>query len=246
MSWNRLLRDAVDAPGVALAAGELGGKSAVNRFGLNADVDTGTVPETVWGGGGAYAWQAAAAFSLEILSSSTNDASAGTGARTVTVVGLDATWAEQTQTVTLNGTTVVALTGTWLRVNSVTVATTGSGGTNAGTLTLRLASAGATQAVVQIGYGRSDMAIYTVPLGKTAYVRAWRAGGGTGTRVRLRARDNAGSGGFQVIDEIVTPGSVDRAIPIAFTEKTDIELTVASVAADNTVVNATMELVLVD
>lgn len=118
------------------------------------------------------------AVSLEFVSSSANDTSAGTGAREVTVIGLDANWAEQTVTVTTNGTTAVALTGTWLRLYRWYVSQSGtyateSAGSHAGTLTLRVAGAGATWSTITttpFPAGQSQIGAYTIPIGYTAYL----------------------------------------------------------------------------
>lgn len=118
--------------------------------------------------------------SLEFVSSSANDTSAGTGARQITIVGLDANWAEQTVTLTTNGTTAVALTGTWLRLYRWYVSQSGtyateSAGSHAGTLTIRVAGAGATWSTIPITpfpVGQSQIGIYTIPIGYTAQLLA--------------------------------------------------------------------------
>lgn len=69
---------------------------------------------------------------LDISSSSTADASAGTGARTITIMGLGSSQQYQTETITMNGQTIVQSTRTWWRVFAAYVATAGSGLTNAG------------------------------------------------------------------------------------------------------------------
>lgn len=77
----------------AVAYGQVPGYRRVTALGNNPDVDSGTVPEDIWAGGGAYPWMTGAT-ALEIVSSSANDAAAGTGARTVTINGLDINYAE--------------------------------------------------------------------------------------------------------------------------------------------------------
>ena len=71
-----------------VAKGQIAGASTLYKFGTNPDVD-GT-EETVWSTGGNYPWPAAA-FTAFISSSSAADTSAGTGAQTVTVEGVDGT-----------------------------------------------------------------------------------------------------------------------------------------------------------
>jgi hypothetical protein len=67
------------------------------------------------------------------------------GAWSVTVEGLDANYLEQSETVYLNGTTPKALANTYIFVSNMHIATAGTGGVNEGTITLRIASGGATQ-----------------------------------------------------------------------------------------------------
>ncbi len=73
-----------------------------------------------------------AAVQLEIASTSTADAAAGTGARTVRILGLDANYNVIEEILTLNGQTAVASVKSYLRVFGVEVLTAGSGGANAG------------------------------------------------------------------------------------------------------------------
>jgi hypothetical protein len=158
---------------LAIAKGEVTNHSLVLKFGRNPDIDTGA-EETVWEGGGVYPFQSTAQ-SLEVLSSDANDTSAGTGARTITLIGQDANNVEQTQVITLNGTTPVAITGTWLRVYRCSVTTAGSGAVNAGALTIRIAGGGTTLLVVGIGNGQTLMAVYTIPSGYTGYLTSYYA-----------------------------------------------------------------------
>lgn len=85
-SW---LHDFLQAIGFA----QVPGYRRIAAIGNNPDLDTATLPEEVWTGGGVYPWMTGST-ALEILSSSANDASAGTGARTVTINGLDINYAE--------------------------------------------------------------------------------------------------------------------------------------------------------
>lgn len=148
--------------------GLIPGTSRLVIFGHNIDLDSASVPEDVWEGGGLYPFQSAAV-ALEILSTSAADAAAGTGARTVKIEGLTAAYTEQSEVVSLNGVGVVPLVNTYFRVNRCVCVTAGTGNTNAGVITLRVAGAGATQAVIDAGDGVAQQAVYTVPAGKTAF-----------------------------------------------------------------------------
>lgn len=107
-------------------------------------------------------------------SSSANDTSAGTGARTLTLTYYDQTGAGPfTETITMNGTSNVnTASSTICFVESIVVATAGSGGSNAGTITMKAAAAGggATIATITIGDNQTFWAQHYVPLGKTCYI----------------------------------------------------------------------------
>lgn len=86
----------------------------------------------------------AANFQGSIVSSSANDTSAGTGARTVRIYWMNSTGtSEGTEDVTLNGVTNVNLvTTTKCYIEKMEVLTVGSTGSNVGTITLRTGLAG--------------------------------------------------------------------------------------------------------
>jgi len=109
---------------------------------------------------------AGAGEALEVLSGSANDAAAGTGARTVKIVYLTPAGVVAQETVTLNGTTQVALvdTAVW-RVLDIWCATFGSGGTNAGAITLRTVTGSTARFSIPIGRVRAGMGQFTVPAG---------------------------------------------------------------------------------
>jgi len=132
----------------------------VDIYGDNQDVDTGSVPEDVWPGGGAYSWPTSAATTV-ITSSDSNDATGETGARTVYVEGLDGDYDIINETVSLSGTNVVTLTNSFFRINSAYVATAGSSGINEGTV--MLSQSGTVVAQMAANTGKSLAAIYTVP-----------------------------------------------------------------------------------
>lgn len=158
--------------------GEVAGWSHVRKFGAALDIGTSIVPVTT-----SKTYQTpTTAQALEIVSDdNTNDVSDGDGARTVTVIGLDENWLEQTETVTLNGTTAVDLANTYTRIYRMFVSTSGTYGTASGsshdsTITLRGDGGGATWAVIDstggLGLGQSLISAYTIPAGK----RGWLTG----------------------------------------------------------------------
>ena len=168
-----------------VSLGNVPGYTKVNKFGRNAAV-TGATFEVV-SLSGLYPTPTTAV-SLEFVSSSSADALDQAGMHEIQIQGLDANWAHQATTVAAhatNGQTAVAIPGTWLRVYRAFVTQSGTyatsaAGSHVGTITIRLASAGATYCLIDstlFPRGQSETAAYTIPLGKTAIV--------TGTRVSV-------------------------------------------------------------
>jgi hypothetical protein len=90
----------------------------------------------------AYAPQGANA-QRSVVSTNANDSSAGTGARTVTINYLTAAFALKSETVTMNGTTPVNTVNVDIAyIESIVVATVGSGGGNVGTIQVFTFTAG--------------------------------------------------------------------------------------------------------
>src|SRR6478736_1447214 len=75
-----------------VSRGQIPGHRSITRAGLNQDIDSGAY-ESLWDHGGLYVFPPSASV-MTVSSSSTADAVAGTGARTVLVAGLDANYAE--------------------------------------------------------------------------------------------------------------------------------------------------------
>lgn len=174
----------IDWGAVWIAGGNVPDAFLVNKFGRNPDIDSGTVPEDFWYGGGTYTgFPTAAAETMQAFSSSASD----TG--TLTLNGLDENWNLTTRTVTLNGTTPVTVSGgpMW-RMHSANYNTGNPTTFNLGTITVRHA---VTQAnvfcQVPIGVSQTNVGGYTVPAGYTGYVTnisaSIRGAGGSGVRI---------------------------------------------------------------
>ena len=202
------------------------------KFGFNSDVDDSL--ETVWAQGGLYSYLASASV-LKVSSSSTADTSAGTGARTVEIDGLDTNYDEISETVTLNGQTAVNTTNEYLRINRMVIKSAGTGGQNAGVIyagtgTVTTGVPANKYATIAIGDNQTVMALWTVPRGYTAYLLQTDITVATTQNnkyctVHLVARPNGEV--FQIKDKFVkAESSVHQAytIPLNFEEKTDIEV----------------------
>ena len=100
-----------------VSRGNVPGASYILKFGLNEDVSVGSIPEEVWSYGGAYTFPTAAA-RVGVTSTNAADTSAGTGARTITIRGLDSNYAEVEVDVTMNGLSSVDTTQTYMQPQS--------------------------------------------------------------------------------------------------------------------------------
>jgi hypothetical protein len=116
---------------------------------------------------------------VQLISTSANDTSAGTGARTVKIYYLDSTFTPQTETITLNGTTAVnSISTNYAYFIKAVVLTSGTGGTAAGNITLQNVGGTLFYARILTGYTQTQSGQYTVPLGKTLYISAVNVGCG--------------------------------------------------------------------
>lgn len=238
-----------------VARGQVGWHKTLFKYGYNPLIIN--VNETIWDGGGIYSYPAAAAV-MYVSSSSTADTSAGTGARTVFIQGLDANYNEIDETVTLNGQTQVATTKSFLRVYRAYVVTAGTGGTNAGSIYIGTSGAssgvptGAYYARISVGEGQTLMAVYTVPAGQTFYLTNGTATHGTDTSgafMTIRFMTRAFGGVFRTATKIDITGSeilFPFTFPLRLPEKTDIEVRAICSKNQNNAVSATFEGVLID
>lgn len=139
--------------------GVIPGVTRIVISGFNADIDTASVPEDIWGGDGLIPVPSGNE-SWEIVGG-VNDAAAGTGARTVSITTLDDQYAPTTQTITMNGTTAVPIPGNCRFINIGTVLTAGSLGKPSQALEIRVAPAGAARAYISTD-GVLNQAKFTV------------------------------------------------------------------------------------
>ena len=216
----------------------------VYKFGQNASV--GNSIETIWLEGGLYAYPPSAT-TMTVSSSDANDTSAGTGARTVLISGLDGSYNEISETITMNGQTAVTTSNSYLRVNRALVLTAGSGGVNAGIIYVGKGTvtagvpANKYTTINGDGTNQSLQAFWTVPAGYTAYIYQTNISTGTSSatpailKTLLVVRP---FGGVFNTKEIITlhEGNhlQDYSFPLKITEKSDIEFRAESSSASVT------------
>jgi len=163
--------------GLEIKAGAINGLTHIHKFGSNEAVGTSYVP--VANGGFYRTPQPAAATKLRIKAGDIVDTAAGAGAREVTLIGLDETGAEVTETLATAGTSASALTtATFIRLYrawvsaSGTYASTAAGSHDSAIVIEKGAGSEdwATISVTGFPHSQSEIAIYSVPLGYTAYI----------------------------------------------------------------------------
>jgi len=205
-----------------VARGLVSGVSSVSIFGYQAAVGTTFIP--VWENVTAYPAYPVSAAIQYLWSSSSSDTT-----NTILVQGLDGSYNQISETVTLNGTTHVATTNSYLRINNlfVTSATAPVGIVNIGpsaTLTT-------TQyAEIAVGIGKSQMAIYTVPNGYTFYLTRVQAtsnqvGNLSSSYCTYRVQSISATGVTQIVLQtpFTSTFNVTRVTPFAYPQKTDLQ-----------------------
>jgi hypothetical protein len=226
-----------------VSRGQIQGHRNVTVFGFNPDVDQTQV--SVWPLPSLITFPAAA-IRMTVSSASANDTSAGTGARTIVVQGLDANYNEVTETVTMNGQTAVTMTAFLLRVNYAYVATAGSGNGAAGDIyigtgTVTAGVPATVYDIIKFDYNVTTTGSYTIPAGYTAYVSqglfsTGQAGGSNAVQGRLLSR------GTDNIRRTAAITTINNGVanyvfeyPLAIPEKTTLEATAIGSATNNAV-----------
>lgn len=240
-----------------IAKGNIKGHTTVHKFGTNEDVDIGT--EGVWEHGGSINFPASA-LTMNIASTSANDTSAGTGARTIVIEGLDANWEIQSETITMNGQTIVTSANTYIRVDRAYIVTTGSGETNAGEVHVFTGTATGGEpdtatlvySTISVDHGQTLQAFYTIPAGKTAYLLDMYASTDATTKeiqvkMFIRRGADVSTASWRINIDFKTGDSYikEYRLPVQIPEKTDIKIEVTA-DANNTYVAGGFDLILVD
>ena len=137
------------------------------KYGRNESV--GAAKEDIWPLGATYPFVGdRTAELIDCVSDDADDTSAGTGARTIFIRGLDANYVDQTEMLTMNGLTQVQSANTYIRMFRSQNVTAGSSEINEGNITCDGATSGDVAAYVMAGAGTTLQAVYTVPAGHNA------------------------------------------------------------------------------
>ena len=249
--------------GLAIAKGEVVGTTFVHKFGNAPDFDAADGEITVWDGAeDGMAWEL-----MDYVYSTTDDidsiSSSSTDTQEVTLTGLDINYLVVVQTAILTGQTRVALKTDLLRVyrafNSDSTDLVGhviiyvNGATTGGVPDTNADI----RAIIDPINQQTEMAVFTIPAGKTGYMRDWYGATSGANRdsnypMKLVSRDFGGV--FRVkhssaISDIGT--SIHQHFyqePEIFLEKTDIEMRAIVSASGVTAASfaAGFDIVLVD
>jgi len=240
------------ASNIVISAGDLAGYSAINKFGRNPNI--GGAPETIWMYGGRYVYLTSPS-TVYAYSTDTDDSVSGTGARTVTIQGLDGNYESIEETVTVRS--GVASTAQFLRVFRAFVVTSGSTGTNEGNIIISTGAAGTGTVLADIGtigtgttygLGQTQLALYTIPAHCTGYLTTWNIGVGSyndAVTVSLLSREF--NSAFRTRDIMDAPGghhTRNYSVPIRLPAKTDIEI--IGIASTGTNISSSFDIILVE
>jgi len=250
-----------NSSGLAIARGDVTGSAFIHKFGNAPEFDKGDGFVTIWDGAeDNTAWELMNVnYSTSADIDSVSSSNAGDSVD-VQVQGLDTNYDLTLQTVTLNGQTRVALTTNLIRVFRVKnvgstdlaghcicyVNTALSGGVPSDKTKIR--------AVVHGDNNQTEMAVYTIPNGKTGYMRSWYASTsgakkGASHTLKIFARPFGQVFQLKHKSSIIEEGSSyvhhEYIEPEVFAEKTDIEMKV-NTDQDEASVSGGFDIVLVD
>ena len=173
-----------DPLGLRIAAGRHAGWESDIKFGHNPSV--GTDWETIWCQGGSPIINKTATI-VEFSSDNASDTADGAGARTATFAGVDANFVQQSETITLTGTTAASSVGSFLYVYRIKVLTAGSVLANAGHISSIIG--GSTIGHIHAGSGQTEMLYRPVPANSVMYMSGVGVAVEKGSDVSLRIRE---------------------------------------------------------
>ena len=205
-----------------VSAGLISGVQYEYKFGFHDNVSQ-TGWEDIWDIGTEYVWPTTAS-TISISSNNASDTLADTGARVIILYGLDANYQPVSEQISLNGTTAVTTTNTFLRSFRAIVIAAGSVGSNVGTITAT--HNGTTQPIWAIlpTENQTAMTQYTVAASKTLFINSYYYTLRTGksTKLRLRVRPFGSTFQTKLIVETDTSERAQFLYPFVVPEKADI------------------------
>ena len=221
-----------------VSRGLVKGAKHVHKFGAVPAMSQSTTG-TVWDKNDTvYPWSAFNGSKTVVVTANTAD-----DGKSITIVGLDSSYNEQEETVTI-ATGTATTTKQFIRVFRAY-----SSANNANTISM--AVSGTEVARITTGKAQTLMAVYTIPAGKTGYLykgacSAQASADGTGDMfVRYFGQTSFRVGHSFEVSGAGGPYVYDFACPIAIPEKSDIDVRITT-RSNNGRYTASFDLILVD
>jgi len=230
---------------LAIARGLVRDTTFIHKFGAVPAMSNGTTG-TVWDVNNTlYPWSAFdTANVLTVATFTANDqASTADSGLTITVLGLDANYNEQSETITISGGTGTG-TKIFKRVYRAFTSATN-------TTVFKVSTNGTEVLRINIGNSQTLMAIYTVPDGYTGYLMKGVASiqSGADATGNMFVRYNDSPGPFRVGHSFEVSGAggeyvYDFSVPIALPKKTDIDVR-CTMRTNNARLTAAFDIILI-
>jgi len=207
-----------------IAGGDMATHTPFRRFGHNDDV--AATWETIRHSSEVLTYLTSAEI-LHVVSDSVADATGSTGAREIYISGLDGSYDCATETLAISGTNVVSTVNSYIRVFHAYTREVGSGGVNAGAISITNNTEDNELLLLVAGEGSAHSAVFTIPNDKVGFVVSWEASEvkGKETEVGLWIRKFGESWRLHRMkytkDNLFC---VHLDLPFKFPAKTDIEI----------------------
>ena len=231
--------------GIGVGSGEYSNMSAVHKFVL-VEGNFSSSWSTIWTPADTastvlYPWGHSSGV-VSVVSTSTQDGPTGSGTLTILVQGLDLNYEPAQELITLNGTNPVLGQVPFSRVfrsNAVT------GDSNVGDINISIG--GDLVAQIAADYGQTLQCAYTVPAGKTAYLKDFQASTSKNQEIIIGIFRRDLGGVFRITASMALyqmSASHTFEVPVRIEEKTDIDVRIKG--STNATVSCDFELILVD
>ena len=229
----------------SVSRGDIVGARAVVIEGHNIALDTADGDADLWGCVGNLSYLSVAE-TINVVSTDADDTSAGTGARSVVILGLDASFNAISDVVILDGLTPVESNLAFYRITGLFLLSAGTSLTNEGTINFTASISATIQGCIDPGYSTGVQGFFTLAVGTKGIIKqveldSTRVGGGQNPDVNFRIyvrAPGANSPWFVVLERKLDTSVQDQLIipfPLSnrFIEGADLRFTAS------TTVNAT-------
>jgi hypothetical protein len=201
--------------GLAIQRGNIPNFSGIQKFGYNTAV--GTIFETIWENGSLYSYPTSSTTAVA-TSTSTDDNDS-----LVHIYGLNSDWDLADEVITVGGS---ASTTSFIRVFRSVLTNANTGIVNVGKITTTVNSLPVS--IIDVGYGQSLQAIYTIPRNYRGYLMSIDVGTSKQKEVEAKFMQRPLNGNtFQtksLITSFGTPFRKDYLVPEILSEKSDLEI----------------------